>query len=244
MPRKIITVGSTKGGVGKTTLALNIAIGLALRGHSVWMIDCEEPAGAARALDQRRAAGQRPTLVASHHPAGAVLRTQVMHQLDRYQHIVIDAGSNQAALRTALLLSDAVVVPVPPRTIDLWALPDIASMIEGARSMRDGLEALAVLNLADSCGAENAQAAQAVGRCPGLKFVDAPIGRRKSISTAAGLGLSVLERQPRDVKASAEIDALLCALFGAHEQPRTLADQSAYSPLYSEPIGAFQPVPG
>jgi len=38
MDGKIITVGSTKGGIGKTTLALNIAIASALQGRDVWLM--------------------------------------------------------------------------------------------------------------------------------------------------------------------------------------------------------------
>ena len=35
----IITVGNTKGGVGKTTLAVQLAIARALAGRDVWLID-------------------------------------------------------------------------------------------------------------------------------------------------------------------------------------------------------------
>lgn len=35
----IITVGNTKGGVGKITLAVNLAIARALAGRDVWLID-------------------------------------------------------------------------------------------------------------------------------------------------------------------------------------------------------------
>ena len=35
----IVTVGNTKGGVGKTTIAVNLAIARALAGRDVWLID-------------------------------------------------------------------------------------------------------------------------------------------------------------------------------------------------------------
>jgi chromosome partitioning protein len=43
----ILAVGNTKGGVGKTTLAVNIAAARALRGADVLLIDGDEQASAA-----------------------------------------------------------------------------------------------------------------------------------------------------------------------------------------------------
>jgi len=40
-----------------------------------------------------------------------------------------DAGGHDStSLRAALLLSDAVLIPYPPRTMDVWALPDMAEL--------------------------------------------------------------------------------------------------------------------
>ena len=41
----IITVGNTKGGVGKTTIAVNLAIARALAGRDVWLIDGDRQGG-------------------------------------------------------------------------------------------------------------------------------------------------------------------------------------------------------
>ena len=50
----IITVGNTKGGVGKTTIALNLAIALKLDGHDVWLVDADRQKTAQIAIDVKR----------------------------------------------------------------------------------------------------------------------------------------------------------------------------------------------
>ena len=214
MSGKIITVGSTKGGVGKTTLALNIAIARAMQGRDVWLIDADRQGTASTALAIRGEANRLPAIATAHYPDGGALRTQVQHQRAKFQDIVIDAGGRDStALRAALVLSDLVLVPFQPRSIDVWAVADIAALIDEARSMRDGLEAMAVLNMADITGSDNRDAAEALTDYPALKYLNTPIRRRKSIANAAGNGMSVLEYMPRDDKAVAELNELLKAIY-------------------------------
>jgi chromosome partitioning protein len=214
MSGKIITVGSTKGGVGKTTLALNIAIARAMQGRDVWLIDADRQGTASTALAIRGEANRLPAIATAHYPDGGALRTQVQHQRAKFQDIVIDAGGRDStALRAALVLSDLVLVPFQPRSIDVWAVADIAALIDEARSMRDGLEAMAVLNMADITGSDNRDAAEALTDYPALKYLNTPIRRRKSIANAAGNGMSVLEYMPRDDKAISELNELLKAIY-------------------------------
>lgn len=214
MGGKIITVGSTKGGVGKTTLALNIAIARALAGRDVWLVDADRQATASTALAIRGQAERLPAIATAHYADGGLLRAQVLHQRNKFEDIIIDAGGRDStALRAALVLSDMVVVPFQPRSIDVWAVADIAALIDEARAMRDGLQAYAVLNMADTAGSDNEDAAAAVADYPALQYLDTPIRRRKSIANAAGNGMSVLDFMPRDDKAVAELNALLHALF-------------------------------
>lgn len=214
MDGKIITVGSTKGGVGKTTLALNIAIARALQGRDVWLIDADRQGTASTALAIRGEAGRLPVISTAHYADGGALRSQLQHQRSKFQDIVIDAGGRDStALRAALVLSDLVLVPFQPRSIDVWAVADIAALIEEARSMRDGLDAVGVLNMADTAGSDNKEAAEALEDYPAIRYLDTPIRRRKSIANAAGNGMSVLEYQPKDEKANAELQALLKAIY-------------------------------
>lgn len=111
MNGKIITVGSTKGGVGKTTLALNIA--RALAGRDVWLIDADRQGTASTALAIRGEAGKLPAIATAHYAEGGQLRTQLLHQRGKFQDIVIDAGGRQhrAARRLGAVRLGAGAVP-------------------------------------------------------------------------------------------------------------------------------------
>lgn len=214
MADRVILVGSTKGGIGKTTVALNIAIARAMQGRDVWLINADRQNTANIALTIRGEANRQPAIAAAHYPDGGELRTQLKHQRDKFQDIIIDAGGRDSTgLRAALTLADLVLVPILPRSFDIWAIADTVALIDEARAMRDGLEAYAFLNLADSVGSDNEDAVSTLADYPTLKYLETPLTRRKSFSNAAGSGMSVLEYRPRDERANAELTALMNAIF-------------------------------
>jgi len=129
---------------------------------------------------------------------------------------VIDAGGrDSSALRAALMLSDVLLVPMQPRSVDVWALADIAGLVDEARAVRDGLRAYAFLNCADPApgSIDNSEAAAALGDYTGIALLDTPVRRRKAIANATGQGLSISELLPRDAKATEELTALISVLF-------------------------------
>lgn len=212
----ILTVGNTKGGVGKTTLAVNLAIARALQGRDVWLVDGDRQGTAQTAISIRAEAGTQPGIACATYPDGSTLRAQVKQQAAKFDDIIIDAGGrDSSALRAALVLSDVLLVPFQPRSYDVWALNDIAVLVDEARSVRDGLRAVAILNCADpgESSTDNLEAAAAVGDVPQFEYLATPIRRRKAFANAAGAGLSVLEQKPMDKKAVEELNALVAALF-------------------------------
>jgi chromosome partitioning protein len=212
----ILTVGNTKGGVGKTTLAVNLAIARALAGRDVWLIDGDRQGTAQTAISIRAEAGHQPGIACATYPDGPTLRAQVQQQAAKFGDIIIDAGGRDStALRAALVLSDVLLVPFQPRSYDVWALNDIAGLVDEARSVRDGLRCYAVLNCADpgEASTDNAEAAAAVVDVPQFEYLPTPIRRRKAFANAAGAGLSVLELKPADKKAIDELNSLVSALF-------------------------------
>ncbi|WP_050454370.1 AAA family ATPase [Candidatus Burkholderia verschuerenii] len=214
----ILTVGNTKGGVGKTTLAVQIAIARAMAGRDVWLIDGDRQ-GTAAAIAARAEVGRQPGIACAQYADGPALRGQVQQQRDKWQDIVIDAGGRDStALRAALILSDVLLVPFAPRSYDVWALDDMAALVDEANSVRDGLRCFAVMNQADpgEHSADNIEAAAAVAEVPQFAYLSAPIRRRKAFSNASGAGLAVAELASRDPKACTELEALVSSLFNIH----------------------------
>ena len=213
----ILSVAAINGGVGKTTLSVNIAIALALKGKSIWLIDADHQASASQALANRAGSEVEPSIATAHYVDKDQLKAQLRLMSSKFDYVVIDCGGGGGGgdgpiLRTALVHSDIVLVPFQPRSIDVWALAGIAQNISEIQDVK-ALQAFAVLNMADVQGKDNKEAADAVGDFPNLRFLDTPIRRRKAFANALGEGLSVLEHEPADSKARAELEALVNAVF-------------------------------
>lgn len=215
----IITVGNTKGGVGKTTVATNLAIHCANSGADVLLVDGDEQ-GSAATFTELRAAGRpdrRPGYTCVQ-LEGAALRTQVRALTPKYDQIIIDVGGqNTGSLRAALTVSHAVLIPVQPRTLDVWATDKIVELVSEARALNPDLRALAFVNLADPQGAagkDNRDTLAALRETDGIDAVDAMLVRRKAFANAIAAGLGVTEQvgRDRDARAVEELLALAAAI--------------------------------
>ena len=221
----ILTVAHTKGGVGKSTLAFELALMRAKAGRDVWLVDADPQGSALTAATVRAEAGRTPVLACSQFVTASALGIQVRRQADKFEDVVIDCGAKDSeALRMALVLADTVLVPVQPRGLDIWALGQMAALVEVAVAARGNLRALAVLNLADpGSSPDNADTAVAVSDFPPLRLLDTPVRRRKAFAAAAVRGLLVEELSPPiDSKAIQELSALASMVFNMEpdgEQP-------------------------
>lgn len=209
----ILTVANTKGGVGKTTVAVNLVIVRVAVGRDVLLVDGDEQ-GTATLFSQLRADRVGQTGYTAVGLYGAALRTQVRQLAPKYDDVVIDVGGRDTgSLRAALTVSDMVLVPVQPRTFDVWALDQVAALVKEAREINPGLRAVAFLNGADAQGRDNAEALEALAEVDGIEAAGIVLVRRKAYPNAASLGRGIVEMQPRDPKAIEELTGLAHIAF-------------------------------
>jgi len=104
-----------------------------------------------------------------------------------------------------------VLIPVKPRSFDLWGVDQTADLVREAREVNEHLRAIVVLNEADAQGKDNEEAAASLREIQGLELTSLLIGRRKAFPNAASAGLSVLEWN--DHKAIDEFSALATFLL-------------------------------
>ena len=209
----ILVIGNTKGGVGKTTLAVNLAVARSASGRDVLLVDGDEQ-GSAALFTQVRAEQLGQTGYTMVQLYGASLRQQVRQLQAKYDDVIIDVGGRDTgSLRAALTVADVVLVPFLPRSVDLWAGSQIAGLIEEARVLNPNLRALSVLNAADAQGSDNADAISVLASMQGIKPLPVVIVRRKALPNAFSVGRSVLELLPRDQKAADEVLSLVSTLY-------------------------------
>lgn len=210
----IVTIGSTKGGVGKSTLAVQAAITRAIEGRRVWLIDADRQGTSYLAMQARAQAGHLPLMACDHLHDWRELEAQIEAKAAGFDDVLIDVGGyDNAAFRVALVLSDRLVIPTAPRAYDFWALDDVQAVIQLVRPKNPRLQVRVMLSCADTTGSDNAAAMAALQQFDGIEYQATPVTRRKSIAKAAGMGLSVLETKPKDKKAIYEVRGFTSALF-------------------------------
>lgn len=184
----IFTVANRKGGVGKTTLATNLAVALSNKGKTI-LVDADEQ-GSAYAWNKHRK-NQLDSITVFDN------LIDVLEPInDAYDFILIDvAGRDSKVFREALLISDKLIVPTQASLLDLEVIPYLAKKVEEATKENQSLKSFVVVNKAPTNPKNNeiAQAKDYLSDYPIFKLLNTVIHDRKQFREAIVECLSVTE---------------------------------------------------
>ena len=141
----IVTLMGQKGGVGKSTTAICLAMVAFERGLSTLLVDAD-PQGTIRTWGEVAAEQQRPapTVVAM---GAAMHRPGQLESVARnYEWTFIDCPPRHGEVqRSALMVADLAILPCGPSASDVWALSTSLELVRSAREVRESLQACIVI---------------------------------------------------------------------------------------------------
>ncbi len=193
---KTIALIAQKGGTGKTTLAVSLAVEAAGRGLSVVVIDLDPQASACRWSDRR---GEDAPAVIDAQPSRLPQALAKAAQAGIDLAIVDTPARVEQAAAEAAKAADLVLVPCKPSIWDLETLQTTMELIKP----RARHAPLVVMNAVPGQGTRTVQAVDAI-RSMGLEVCPSSLGQRVAFEYAAQLGRSAVEYEA-DGKAASEI---------------------------------------
>jgi chromosome partitioning protein len=129
-----IAILNSKGGSGKSTIAINLAHSLYKRGCSTLLVDTD-PQGSSS--DWHDTADDNPLALVSM-PTAASLKA-LPRISEQYDFVIIDGESKvQEKIGMTIKFADVVLIPCQPSPFDLWACDELAGMITTRQELTDG----------------------------------------------------------------------------------------------------------
>lgn len=220
----VITIGSIKGGVGKTTVATNFAVLCAHQPSSVapWgdvlLVDADWQENASDFSELRASNNEGDAGYTCIRLQGMQVKTQVRKLREKYPIILIDAGGRDSvSQRAAISVSDFLLVPFLPRTFDLWTAAPLLEVIDDTLPANESLRTFFFLNRGDPFGSDMDDAytylREATEGRTDTKVLHDSLGNRKAFAVAAARGLAVTELKPKEDKSENEMLTLFANFF-------------------------------
>ena len=204
-PATLIALVGNKGGTGKTTLAVNMAMGLMKRAPAA-LLD----------LDPQRSAQQwariaEHSALSEHVYECAEGAGDAVNDLQaRYRYVVVDCPPSVHSTQTQgiLRVADRVLVPVQPSPMDLWATVAVVDEIEAARREHPRLQARIVLNQLEAHTVLSRDIREVIDEV-GMDVLRGEVRRRAVYRNAMAEGKTVFDAGSAGRNAVMEIEHLI-----------------------------------
>ncbi len=191
---KVISILNQKGGVGKTTISVNLSGALTRKGLSVLLVDAD-PQGSA--LDWFASRGEAEPLFPVVGCAKPNLH-KTIPDLGRGRDVVVIDGAPRVTdlARAAIMASDLVLIPVQPSPYDVWAAEEMVKLIKEAQVYRPEIKAAFLINrkIAKTAIGRDIDTALEMFDMPVL---DSALSQRVIYAESAASGLTVFEQDAK-----------------------------------------------
>lgn len=209
----IIAITATKGGSGKTTIAVNLAVGFTKKGYDVCIVDADEGQISCKHWAECRD-DEREHITVVQIPDKKFIR-DVKELSKRYDIIIIDGRPTQSDISDRItMVSDLIIIPVKYGLYELRAFENYLdiydSVKEAKESMGGGLKGCVLLNdmgVGQTTGREMTAAVQEAIGDSDIELLESIIHHRKIYADSPADGIGVIES--KNHKAKAEMENLI-----------------------------------
>ena len=212
----IIALTNSKGGVGKSTLAVHLAVWIQEQGTKVALVDADVQGSSSAWLKEAS-----PELPLFRLATPDDILDQVPKIAAEFECVVIDGPAGLSELtRTILFLADVTFLPCGPSVLDLRAANDAIRVVRQVQTIRKGPPAALLvpnkLQIQYRLSRELLETAKAldIPAASGLKL-------RQAYADAAGQGTVVWRMGPRAQDAAQEIQTLFKELLSYEHADET-----------------------
>lgn len=212
----IIICGGIKGGGGKTTTAINLAIMRGLSGSDVLLVDADSvDNGNASDFSSIRDEIMEDKNYTAIQVNGKAIAKELPTLAKKFDDIIIDVGGHDSiSQRASLTVADLLLLPVFPSSFDTWVIEAVNTLVEEVSTINPNLKAYCFLSRADVVGSQNNDTSEILNEdYPEISFIDCPVKNRKVFRNASSQGLGVVEVKPKDKKAIDELKKLYKTVF-------------------------------
>ena len=208
----MIVFANSKGGVGKSTLAVHCAVWLHDKGYRTALLDADKQRSSSVWLSE---AEPKATVAIATTPEECVTNAQGL--LQSHDFVIADApGGLEDLSRTLLVLANLAVFPISPSVLDVRSVLTATEVLRYAQAIRSGLpKGMLVLNKMRTRGRISNQLRTAAPTL-GLEVASCVVRNLDAFCDAPQQGTVVTRLGRKAAQPAAELDELFTEMLGDH----------------------------